>query len=188
MAPWQYRGSWGLGPSGQNTRWSRRRVGGSAKPVPAGPLAYRPVPRIDWDHVPSEVRAVIESHTGPVTAAHTASAGLNSEIAVILETDGGWVFVKGRPAGRPAVTRRREAAINPYVRHLAPRLLWQANTGGWDLLGFEHVSGRHANYAPGSGHLAVVVTVLCQLGTIRLTFRTSRSRYRPHCQGASLGL
>jgi len=117
--------------------------------------------------VPSEVRAVIESHTGPVTAAHTASAGLNSEIAVILETDGGRVFVKGRPAGRPAVTQRREAAINPYVRHLAPRLLWQANTCGWDLLGFEQVSGRHANYAPGSGHLAVVVTVLCELGTLR---------------------
>jgi hypothetical protein len=125
------------------------------------------VPRIDWNHVPAEVRDTVHALTGPVSAAHTASEGLNSELAVLLETAAGRVFVKGRPAGRPAVTQRREAAINPYVRHLAPRLLWQVRTDGWDLLGFEHVAGRHADYAPGSNHLGVVVDVLRRLATIR---------------------
>ena len=119
-----------------------------------------------------------------MTAARTATEGLNSEIAVSLETTSGRVFVKGRPVGRSATTQRREAAINPYVRHLAPRLLWQARTGSWDLLGFEHAPGSHADYAPGSRHLGVVVDVLRQLGTTQCPeqpeVRNAEQRWSEH--------
>lgn len=108
--------------------------------------------RIGWNRVPADVRDAVCEHTGPVITAYTASEGLNSEIAVFLDTAAGPVFVKGRPTGRPAVTQRREAVINPYVRHVAPRLLWRLETGSWDVLVFEHIDGRHADYTPGSDH------------------------------------
>ena len=135
--------------------------------APAGRLAYRPMLRIDWDRVAADVRDTSHRCTGPVVAVHAVAEGLNSEIAVVLDTAAGRVFVKGRPAGRPSVTQRREAAINPFVHHLAPRLLWQTRTDDWDLLGFEHVAGCHADYAPGSCHLDIVVAVLRQVGAIR---------------------
>jgi hypothetical protein len=122
--------------------------------------------RIGWDQVPAEVRNAVCERTGPVITAHTASEGLNSEIAAFLHTAAGPVFVKGRPAGRAAVTQRREAVINPYVRRVAPRLLWQLDTDGWDVLVFEHVEGHHADYTPGSDHLGLVVDLLRQLATI----------------------
>ena len=35
------------------------------------------------------------ARTGPVRAARTVNAGLNSQLTVVLDTDAGWVFVKG---------------------------------------------------------------------------------------------
>jgi hypothetical protein len=46
-------------------------------------------------------------------------------------------------------TQDMEALINPYVADLSPRLLWRVQ-GEWDVLGFEVVDGRHADYRPGS--------------------------------------
>jgi hypothetical protein len=40
-----------------------------------------------------------------------------------------------------------EAKINPWVLQVTPRLLWHLQANGWDVLGFEHVEGRHADYA-----------------------------------------
>jgi hypothetical protein len=121
--------------------------------------------RVDWDCLPADVRQAIEEGTGPPTRARTVSEGLNSEIAVIVDTAAGQVFIKGRPVGR--AEQQREAAVNPYVRHVAPRLLWRVVTGGWDLLGFEWLAGRHADYAPGSDDLDSVVKALHQLGETR---------------------
>jgi hypothetical protein len=123
--------------------------------------------RTHWDDLPTEVRNTVRNHTGRVLSARTASEGLNSEIALLLQTADGPIFVKGRPNGGTATSQRREAAINPYVRHVAPRLLWQAASRGWDLLGFEHIPGRHADYAPGSDDLEAVVEVLRRLGETR---------------------
>lgn len=122
----------------------------------------------DWDELPAAVRDAIQDRTGLVRTARTATAGLNSQIALILHTDSGPVFVKGLPAAHPgAVRQAREAMINPYVRTLAPRLLWHTEQAGWNLLAFDYIpAARHADYTPGSPDLARVVTVMNQLRTI----------------------
>ena len=59
----------------------------------------------------------------------------------------GTVFVKGLRQDYPRVwTQQRKADINPFTHGLAPALHWQIRKGGWDLLGFEDLGGRHADY------------------------------------------
>lgn len=123
--------------------------------------------RIDWDDLPAGVRSTIQSHTGPVSKVETASEGLNSALATFLHTPGGMIFVKGLRSDHPGVvTQQREAAINPYVRPVSPRLLWQVETQGWNVLGFEYIQGRHADYAPGSDDLPKVIHAKRLLSTI----------------------
>ncbi|WP_329793915.1 phosphotransferase [Lentzea sp. DG1S-22] len=90
--------------------------------------------------------------------AEDASAGRNSAVAASLMTAGGWIFCKGIKADdRQAFMHRNEAAVNPFLpRDVAPRLLWQVENDGWLLLGFEHVSGQHADYSPNSPDLPLV--------------------------------
>ncbi|HEY9476726.1 MAG TPA: phosphotransferase [Mycobacteriales bacterium] len=115
------------------------------------------IPRIDWAALPAAVQDAVETHTGPVLHADTASAGDNSAVAATLHTRAGRVFAKGIPTDHRQVwTQHEEARINPHVLAIAPRLLWQVETGGWHLLGFEHVAGRHADYSPGSPDLPAV--------------------------------
>ena len=105
------------------------------------------------------VRLAIEARTGGVRAARTVGAGLNSQLAVALETEAGTVFVKGLRADHPGAVRQgREAMINPHVRAVAPRLLWHDQAAGWDLLAFEYIGdARHADYRPGSPDLPRVI-------------------------------
>jgi hypothetical protein len=66
------------------------------------------------------------------------------------------------------VRQHREAMINPYVQPVAPRLLWQAEEAGWNLLAFEYIPAvRHADYRPGSPDLPRVVAAMNQLRRIR---------------------
>jgi hypothetical protein len=111
----------------------------------------------DWDELEAPVRLAIEARTGRARAVRTVNAGLNSQLAVVLDTSTGWVFVKGLRADHPGVVRQgREAMINPYVRAVAPRLRWHDQVAGWDLLAFEYIDGaRHADYRPGSPDLPV---------------------------------
>jgi len=75
----------------------------------------------DWDELEAPVRLAIEARTGRVHTARTASTGLNSQLAVVLDTDAGGVFVKGLRADHPgAVRQEREAMINPHVRGSCP--------------------------------------------------------------------
>ncbi len=117
---------------------------------------------VDWTELPEKARDVVESHTGSVREVKPAETGEHSDFAATLHTSAGRVFVKGSRAieGPDFWSLRREAQINPHVAKYAPRLLWQVEAGGWLLLGFEHVDGRHADYSPGSPdlmHLARVV-------------------------------
>jgi len=68
----------------------------------------------------------------------------------------------------PGVVRQhREAMINPHVLSLAPRLRWQAEDAGWNLLAFDYLpAARHADYTPGSADLPAVVDVLNRLQQI----------------------
>ena len=125
------------------------------------------VPRIAWDQLPSSVRHAVEALIGPVLSATTVGEGQNSAIATILETRHGRVFVKGlRTDHRGVVTQQREAAINPHVRAVSPELLWRIEINGWDLLCFEHVDGRGADYTPGSPDLPRLVATMRRLAEL----------------------
>lgn len=125
--------------------------------------------RTDWPDLSDQVRAAITERTGPVLAARTADDGKNSAIALLLETaQAGSVFVKGLRLDHPGVvTQHREAVINPYVRRLAPPLLWHIEIDGWNLLGFQRVPGRHADYRPGSPDVPRVVAAMERLAQLR---------------------
>ncbi|HEX3788604.1 MAG TPA: phosphotransferase [Pseudonocardiaceae bacterium] len=125
------------------------------------------VPRIDWEQLPSKVRHAVEALTGPVLSATTVGDGQNSAIATILTTHHGRMFVKGlRTDHRGVVTQQREAAINPHVRPVSPELLWRIEIGGWDLLCFEHVDGRGADYTPGSPDLPHLIATMRRLAEL----------------------
>ena len=84
-----------------------------------------------WDELEVPVRLTIEARMGRVHTARTASTGLNSQLAVVLATDAGVVFIKGLRADHPGAVRHgREAMINPHVRAVAPPLLWHDQAAG----------------------------------------------------------
>ncbi|MFD9422719.1 MULTISPECIES: aminoglycoside phosphotransferase [unclassified Streptomyces] len=124
--------------------------------------------RLHWNDLPTATRDAVAARTGPIRAATTAGKGLNSEIAATLETGAGRVFVKGLRCDHPRVwTQQREVAINPYVAPLAPRLLWRIDDGEWNLLGFEYLDGRPADYSPGSADLALTADAITALAAVR---------------------
>lgn len=117
--------------------------------------------RSTWSDLPDEVQDAVQAHTGDVIGVDPASAGNHADIAETLHTSTGRVFIKAARKlpdkdGAEVWSLRNEAAISPYVREFAPRLLWQAEAGGWLALGFEYVDGRHADYTPGSPDLDIL--------------------------------
>jgi hypothetical protein len=126
------------------------------------------VQHTDWDQVAGPVRRAVEKRTGPIRSVATVTAGMNCELAAILETESGLLFLKGLPEDhRGAARQDREALINPYVQPLSPRLVWQEKAAGWNLLAFECVDGaRHADYSPGSPDLPRVMAAMDHLGSL----------------------
>lgn len=123
--------------------------------------------RIPFDQLPADVRQAVAAKTGTVHQAMTVSGGMNSGIASVLTTDSGNVFVKGIPADHPqAGAQRREAAVAPHLPPSCPRLYWHLEADGWNLLGYEVLDGRHANYSPGSADLPLVAAALTELQRI----------------------
>ncbi len=121
--------------------------------------------RRQWSDLPDEARAAVEAYTGPVLKAVPTGGGLNSGLASVLHDADGAVFVKGLPADHAqAWTQGREAAIAPHVADVAPRMLWHVRAGDWDLIGYEHIDGRHADYTPGSPDMSRVAEALALLG------------------------
>ncbi|MGW7001377.1 phosphotransferase [Streptomyces sp. NPDC054933] len=108
--------------------------------------------RTDWHDLPAATRAAVEARTGPVLAAEPVADGLTCSMAAVLATAVGRVFVKGVAAddtdGRGA--QRWETVVNPSVRAASPVLRWQIAADGWDLLGFDHVDGEHADLSRAS--------------------------------------
>ncbi|WP_433339102.1 phosphotransferase [Spirillospora sp. CA-294931] len=124
--------------------------------------------RSDWDELPRETREAIEDRTGPISDVQPASAGIHADIASTVHAACGTTFVKAARKlpdkdGSEVRSLRREATITPCVPEFAPRFLWQIEAGGWLVLGFEYVGGRHADYAPGSPDLAVLAKTVHQL-------------------------
>ena len=125
--------------------------------------------RIQWADLPSPLKAAIEKRTGPITAGRAVTAGQNSPLAAIIDTRDGKVFVKGLPADHPRViTQEREAAAAPLVSRISPALLWHFDEAGWNVLGFEHIPGRAADYSPGSPDLDLVVSLMEALSRVQV--------------------
>lgn len=125
------------------------------------------MPRRRFEDLPAQARQAIANKTGPVHATRTAEGGLNSGIASFIDTDHGTVFVKGIPTGHTqAPAQRREAAINPHLPPACPRLHWHLEVAGWDLLGYEVLHARHADYKPHSADLPLVAAAVADLQAI----------------------
>jgi hypothetical protein len=138
-----------------------------------------------------QARDLIEKETGPISSVTEVSGGLNSEISVIVRTNEGATFVKGRKAVHPrAWTQERERLINPMVRHISASLKWSAVSNDWNLLGFECVPGAHADYSPGSADLPKVIDTLRQLQNIAfpggIEVKQARQRWAAYTQAPEL--
>ncbi|WP_067453402.1 phosphotransferase family protein [Actinomadura macra] len=121
--------------------------------------------RTDWTDLPEALRSEIEAKTGPIERIVPAAQGNHADIAATLFTSGGPVFIKAARKledrdGPEVMSLRREASVNPAVSEFAPRLQWQAETGGWLALGFDHAQGRPADFAPGSPDLEVLAKTI----------------------------
>ncbi|MEU8591191.1 aminoglycoside phosphotransferase [Streptomyces sp. NPDC048664] len=122
------------------------------------------LPRCDFHALPTVARHAVTRFTGPVTAAHNRGDGTRPGLAAVLETLAGNVFVKGIPAADPrAAFLAEEAAAHPHLPAVCPRLLWQAEAGGWCLAGHEFIDGRPADYGPDSRDLVAVLAALGEL-------------------------
>ncbi|MHC0431582.1 phosphotransferase family protein [Streptomyces sp. O3] len=116
--------------------------------------------RTAWHDLPPDVRRAVESRTGPVEHAETASHGVMSRLACTVHARSGRTFVKGTRLDDPSAwVYRHEARVTRHAP-LAPRVLWEVEAGGWLLVGYEHVDGRHPDLAPGSGDLGPLVCTL----------------------------
>ncbi|MER6616288.1 aminoglycoside phosphotransferase [Streptomyces xantholiticus] len=125
------------------------------------------MPRVHWNDLPEPARNAIIERTGPVQKVETAQGGANSGFAARVHTASDVIFVKGMPATHSQMpTQRREAAINPYLPAASPTLLWNVQEGGWDLLAYECILARHADYTPGSPDLPLVAAALGELQAI----------------------
>nr|WP_042197246.1 hypothetical protein [Kibdelosporangium sp. MJ126-NF4]CEL22840.1 hypothetical protein [Kibdelosporangium sp. MJ126-NF4]CTQ89980.1 hypothetical protein [Kibdelosporangium sp. MJ126-NF4] len=125
--------------------------------------------RHEWADLPEDVVSAVTEHTGPIEQAVGVDGGHSSQLAATLDTSNGRVFVKGMRLdhdGRWA--QDVEAAVGPHLTPLAPAVLWRVIEGGWDLIGFEHVAGRGADFRPGSPDLPLVVAGISAVGRIPL--------------------
>jgi hypothetical protein len=146
--------------------------------------------RIAWNDLPATLRRAIEARTGPITAARTATAGENSPLAAIVATATGMTFVKGIPSDhRRVVTQEREAAVAPLlVRGISPALRWSFDEEGWNVLGYDYVVGRHADYSPGSGDIEMLVPLMRVLGEITVeapnagVFKLAEDRWKTYVE------
>ncbi|WP_141581323.1 phosphotransferase [Actinomadura sp. WMMA1423] len=129
--------------------------------------------RSDWIDLPPEVLGTIEAHTGPIRKVEPAPAGNHADVAATVHTAGGRVFIKAARKvaadtdGPEVRSLRNEARIVPHMNEFAPRLHWTVDAGGWLALGFEHVDGRHADFAPGSPDLDLLAKTVHALQVAR---------------------
>ena len=108
--------------------------------------------RLDWTYMPRRVRSEIERWLGGVViGAVTQPTGFTPGVAARLTADDGRrVFVKAvgpEPNADAPSMHRRETSIVTALPCAAPvpRLLWSYDEGegGWIVLVFEEVDGRH---------------------------------------------
>ncbi|KND26010.1 hypothetical protein [Streptomyces acidiscabies] len=111
-----------------------------------------------WDDLPLAARRAVEERAGQVRELEPTSSRL---LAATVRTATSTVFVKGAPDDYLQVhTHNREAAVNAWLPMASPRLNWRVRTGGWDLLGYDHIDGHPADLTPGSPDLPLAARAL----------------------------
>ena len=153
--------------SAHHFRWIRANRG-------AGPPPDRGV-RLDWTDMPGHVRNEVERWLGgTVVGAVTQPTGFSPGVAARLTTDGGRrVFCKAVGPEPNAVTpkmHRREVSLVTALPGAAPvpRLLWSYDEGegGWVVLVFEDVDGRHPTQPWRIDELDRVVSAMGKLSMV----------------------
>ncbi|MFE6872787.1 hypothetical protein ACFVFS_40440 [Kitasatospora sp. NPDC057692] len=125
--------------------------------------------RHQWTDLPPAVHGLIAERCGAVTAVTAPDAGEIAEFAATVDGTADRVFVKAARLDSPNLwMARKEAQAAPVVRGIGAGLLWQAEAGGWLVIAFEHVPGRHADLSPGSSDLPLIAGTLAALAD-RLT-------------------
>ncbi|OKJ99027.1 hypothetical protein AMK34_13065 [Amycolatopsis sp. CB00013] len=120
-----------------------------------------------WLDLPVAVRDAVERETGTVQAVDPVRSGLNAGFTAIVHASSTSVFVKGMPTEhRRIATQQREAAVADRIAGIGPVLRWQFEAGGWNILGFDHLRGHHADLGPGSADLGKLADVLTRLGQL----------------------
>ncbi|GGY17111.1 hypothetical protein [Streptomyces djakartensis] len=119
--------------------------------------------RIEWQNLPSAARIAVERHTGPAQAAEAPPHGVMSRLACTVSTSTGRAFVKGTRRDDPQAWVYRHEANVTRIAPCAPKVLWEADAGGWLLYGYEYVHGRHPDLTPGSRDLVQLVRTLSVL-------------------------
>ncbi|MFB4194482.1 protein kinase [Streptomyces carpaticus] len=118
-----------------------------------------------------DVLALIRPHTGRIVRVGPPDGrGFSTDLLAVVTGEKGRFFIKAmrnRPGGRRDQLLR-ERAINPFVRSLAPALLWVVEDAEWIVLGFELVDCRETDFSPGSPDLPVVVDLVRRIGALEL--------------------
>ncbi|MFD9891445.1 phosphotransferase [Amycolatopsis sp. NPDC059027] len=119
----------------------------------------------EWQDLPASVRAAVTEKLGSsVLATSYPAKGRSSDLSITVETRQGPVFLKGIQVGdRRVRMHRNEAKVNGILPDLAPRVLWEIETDGWLVLGYEHVTGRYADFSPGSPDLPLLANAVSTL-------------------------
>ncbi|WEV26753.1 hypothetical protein OYE22_17270 [Streptomyces sp. 71268] len=121
--------------------------------------------RTAWTELPSAAREAVEKLAGPIERGETADSGVMSRLACTLHTTASRVFLKGtRLDDETAWLYDYEARVTRSAPR-APRVLWQVEAGGWLLIGYEFLEGRHPQLAPASDDLAALVDMLTMLSS-----------------------
>jgi hypothetical protein len=134
--------------SGSRAREPVREDESVAAVIPSTLPHGRTAQRLEWPHLPRQVRARIEEHCGsPIVKALSQGGGFTPGFAsVLICEDGTRHFVKAASsaAQRPFAESYREearklSALPPDAP--APRLLWSEDAD-WMVLGLEYVEAR----------------------------------------------
>ncbi len=152
-------------------------VNASAPPSgPPAPHELQQVPRgrtarrLEWTHLPREVRTRVERRLGsPVVEARSQGAGFTPGFASrLLGADGSRLFVKAanKVAQRPIAASYAEEARKLRLLPAsvpAPPLLWVDEDDLWVVLGFEDVAGHTPNRPWVAGELARCLDTLVEV-------------------------
>jgi hypothetical protein len=71
--------------------------------------------RAHWEDLSKNLHSAIQTRTGAVLAAQTVPKGLNSEIAALLSTSQGKIFIKGLRSDPDLPLKRAEQRWTPYM-------------------------------------------------------------------------